>query len=124
MGLRSTIAGAVGAAFAAIGDIAESATYRRTSSSYNTSTGTNVVTNTDYTISKSVWTKFDNFEVDRVSILGSDVKVIVQSSSLSILPNIATDQVIRVSDGKIYNLLRVTKDPAGVVWVFQLRSPS
>jgi hypothetical protein len=123
MGLRSTLAKAVGSAFIAVGDIAESGTYRRTASVYNTSTGTNVITNTDYIIDKVVWTKFDNFEIDRISILGSDVKVLFQTSKLSITPNIATDQMVR-ADGKIYNILRVSKDPAGAVYTLQLRSPS
>ena len=124
MGLRATIASAVGAAFTAIGDIPESCTYRRTSSTYNPATGTNVITNTDYTLSKVIWSRFESFEVDKLVVLGSDVKVILQTSALSVTPNIATDQMIRTSDGKIYNILRVSKDPAGAIYTMQLRSPS
>lgn len=123
MGLRATLASAVGAAFTAIGDIPESATYRRTSSSYVPSTGVNTITNTDYTISKAVFAKFEQFEIDKVLVLGSDVKMIFQTSGLSIIPNIATDKVVR-TDGKIYNILRVSHDPAGVTTTLQLRTPS
>lgn len=124
MGLRETLAKAVNAAFVATGNIPEAMTYRRTSSAYNPATGTNVITNTDYTVAKSFWLKFESFEIDKLVVLGSDVKVIIQSSSLSVTPNIATDQIIRTSDGKVYNILRVSKDPAGSTITMQLRSPS
>lgn len=122
MGLRATLASAVSAAFTALGDIPLSVTYRRTSSSYNTATGSNTVTNTDYTITKAVLTRYENMEIDKVTVLGSDLKLIFQTSGLSVTPNIATDIVI--ASGKTYNIVRVNKDPAGATYSLQLRSPS
>lgn len=123
MGLREALNKAAAAAFTAIGDIPESATFRRTTTAYVPSTGVSTVTNTDYIVTKAVFTKYDNFEIDRVIILGTDVKMIFQTSKLSITPNIATDKIVR-ADGKIYNILRVYHDPAMVTTTLQLRTPS
>lgn len=124
MGLRSTIRSAVASAFKAVGDIPEVSTYRRVASVYNPATGVVVQTNTDYTLLKAIFTKFENFEIDKQVVLGSDVKMIVQTSEFSITPSTATDKVVRLSDGKIYNILRVSTDPTGSIYILQLRSPS
>lgn len=121
---RSTIVKAVTSAFKALGEIPESVTYRRTASAYNPATGTVVATNTDYVLSKMIFTRFENFEVDKQLVLASDVKAIIQQSELSIVPSTATDKVVRTRDGKIYNILRVSQDPAGATYTLQLRSPS
>lgn len=123
MGLRATLDGVVTSIFSAIGDIPETSTYRRIASAYVPATGVTTLVNTDYTLSKVVWTRFESFEVDKQTVLASDVKVIFQTSKLAIVPNIATDKVVR-ADGKIYNLLRVMHDPAGVTTTLQLRAPS
>lgn len=125
MGLRATIVGAVSSAFKAVGDIAETCTYRRTSSTYNPATGANVITNTDYTILRAIYSKYESFEIDKVVVLGSDVKMIVQKSELgTTVPNLATDKLLRTSDSKTYNIIRVSQDPAGATYTIQLRSPS
>jgi hypothetical protein len=123
MGLRAALNNAVSAAFTAIGDIPESATYRRTATAYVPSTGVTTVTNTDYTITKAAFVKYEGFEIDKVTILGTDIKMIFQTSKLAITPNIATDKVVR-TDGKVYNVLRVSHDPAMVTTTLQLRTPS
>ena len=121
MGLkRATIVKAVKSAFSALGNIPESCVYRRTSSSYDTSTGTNTITNTNYTIT-AVFTSYSSLEVDRVVVTAADVKMILQQSSLSITPNIATDKVVRGS--QTYNVLRISQDPAAATWTLQLRAP-
>lgn len=124
MGLRSTIVNAVGSAFKAIGDIAETATFRRVASAYNPATGTNVTTNTDYTILKAVFAKYDSSEIDKIVILATDIKMIFQQSELAIVPNIATDRVVRTSDGKVFNIIRTSQDPVRSLHILQLRSPS
>ena len=124
MGLRSTIVNAVGSAFKAIGDIPETATYRRVASAYNPATGTNVATNTDYTILKAVFSKYDSSEIDKVVVLATDLKMLFQQSELAIAPNIATDRVVRTSDGKVFNIIRTSQDPVRSIHIFQLRSPS
>lgn len=118
---RSTIVAAVATAFTAIGNIPESVTYRRTSSSYNTATGTNTITNTDYTISV-VFSKYNNFEIDKQVVLATDIKALFKQSSLSITPNVATDKIIRSS--KTYTILNIGQDPAAATYTLQLRSPT
>lgn len=116
-GLRKAAAGA----FNAIGDVAEAATLRRAEVTYNTATGSGSTVNTDYQISQAVFTKFENFEVDKVMILSTDIKMLVQQSELTITPNIASDIIIRAS--KYHNIVRVSQDPASVLWIIQLRAP-
>lgn len=120
MGLKAAIANGVAAAFKAIGDIVQSGTYRRSVSVYNPATGTNTVTNTDYTV-PVVLTSFNNVEIDRVVILAYDRKAIIQSKDLSLTPNISTDKMI--VSGKTYNIIQVKQDPALATWTLQLRAP-
>lgn len=124
MGLRQTIKGAVASAFKAVGDIPEQATYRRTASAYNPGTGTVTPTNTDYTLLKSLFVRYDSAMIDKVTILATDLKCLVQKSEFSVTPNIATDKIIRTSDGKVFNIIRFEVDPSGNLYTFQLRSPS
>lgn len=121
MSLRTTLAKVVGSAFTALGDIVISATYRRTSSTYNPATGSNTVTNTDYTV-PMVLTSYSSFEVDKNVVLVSDRKCIVRQAAMSVSPNIATDKVI--AESKTYNIIRVTQDPAAATYTLQLRSPA
>ena len=120
MSLRDTIAKAAKTAFNAIGDIKETATYRRTVSVYNPSTGTNTLTNTDYPLSV-VFTRFENLEIDKNVVQVFDVKMLVLVDSMSVVPNTATDKVIR--GGKTYNVLKWNTDPANAVYTVQLRAP-
>lgn len=124
MGLRSTIKGAVASAFNALGDIPEQATYRRTASAYNPATGTVVATNTDYTLLKAIFVGYDASAIDKVMILATDIKCLVQKAEFSVTPVISTDKIIRTSDGKVFNIIRFEPDPSGNLYVFQLRSPS
>ena len=124
MGLRDAIIKAVGSAYTALGDIPETATYRRVSSVYSPSTGANVVTNTDYPILKAIFAAYDNSIIDKINILATDIKLLIQQSELSISPVIATDRVIRLSDGKVFNIIRTSQDPVRALHILQLRSPS
>ena len=119
MGLRSVIAKATTSAFTAVGDIKESATYRRVASVYNPTTGSNVATNTDYTVT-AIFTKFENIVIDKVIIQLFDIKMLVQAKDISVVPNIATDKVVRA--GKVYNVLNYKLDPAGAMYTIQLRA--
>ena len=114
----------MGSAYTALGDIPETATYRRVASVYNPATGANVVTNTDYTISKAIFAAYDNSIIDKINILATDLKLLVQQSELPILPVIATDRVVRTSDGKVFNIIRTSQDPVRSLHILQLRSPS
>ena len=121
MGLkRATLAKAVNSAFKALGDIPVSAVLRRSTSTYDTATGINTVSTSDTTIYKAIFTKFEKFEVDKVVVLATDVKLIFQQSEVSIVPSTAIDTIIWNS--KTYNILRVGEDPAAVTYILQLRA--
>lgn len=115
---RSNLAKAVASAFTALGDIPESVTYRRVTSTY--ANGVNTKANADTTVT-AVFTKFSKVEIDRVSILATDVKCIFQQSDLELTPIIASDKVVRGT--KVFNIVTVEQDPASVVWILQLRAP-
>ena len=122
MSLRNTIASAVDSAWVALDDIPESVTYRRTTVTYDPSTGTYVDSNADITIN-IIFTRYQNFEVDRVAILATDVKGIIKQAEMgSTTPAAATDLVLR-ANGEIFNVLRYGEDPAGATFSVQLRSP-
>lgn len=121
---RSTIIKAVDKAFKGLGEIPEAATFRRVSSVYNPATGTMVTTNTDYPILRAIFAAYDNSIIDKIQILATDLKLLVQQSELSISPVIATDRVIRLSDGKVFNIIRTSQDPVRSLHILQLRSPS
>lgn len=121
MGLRGTIASVVSAAFTALGDIPSSATYRRTTTTYTPSTGAATQVNSDTAIT-AVFTKFSELELGRnAGLQVTDVKMILQQSSLAITPNIQTDLVVYGS--KTYNLVHFDPDPSAAIWVVQLRAP-
>ncbi len=121
MGLRrATIAKAVGSAFKALGDIPESTVIRRVSNTYDTATGVNTKTTSDDSITKAVFTRYESFEVDKVVILATDVKLIFQQSEVSTRPDMALDTIIRGTS--VYNILRVGEDPAAATYSLQLRS--
>lgn len=124
MGLRQTLRLAISSAFRAVGDIPEAATYRRVASVYNPATGVVAQTNTDYTLLKALFVGYDNAAIDKITILATDIKLLVQKSEFSIIPAISTDKVIRASDGKVFNIIRFEVDPSGNLYTFQLRSPS
>lgn len=117
---KATIAKAVSSAFKVLGDIPEAAILRRTTSSYDTSTGDNTTSTSDYNISKAIFTKFESFEVDKVVVLASDVKLIIQQSELTVTPSLASDTIIR--GGRAFNILRVGQDPADATYSMQLRA--
>lgn len=121
---RSSIVKAVNSAFKALGEVPENFTYRRSSSVYNPATGTNIVTNTDYNIQRGFFLGYDASAIDKVLILASDIRLIFQQSELSISPVIATDRVVRTSDGKVFNIIRTSQDPVRSLHILQLRSPS
>ncbi len=121
MGLKTkTIQKAVSAAFKALGELVQPITYRRTTSVYNPATGQMVKTNTDYTV-KAVITDFSNYEIDRVTVLAFDRKVIVQTKDMPVVPVVATDTVL--IDNKSHNIVRFIKDPANATMTLHLRAP-
>lgn len=120
MGLRDTLAKATASAFTALGDIPETATYRRSSSVYDPSTGSNVETYVEFTL-PVIFTSYQNFEIDRVSVLSTDVKAIVQQADVGITPSATTDMII-MANGEEFMVLRYAADPAGATYSIQLRA--
>lgn len=121
MGLkRATIAKAVGSAFKALGDIPESAIVRRVTNTYDPSTGDNVASTSDTNVDKAVFTKYQSFEVDKVMVRATDVKMIIQQSEVPTQPDVTLDFVMRGSVK--YNILHVGADPAAATYTLQLRT--
>lgn len=121
MGLRNTVASAVASAFTALDDIPEAVTYRRTTSVYDPQTGTNVTTDSDITVNM-VFTSYKNLEIDRVTVLTTDVKGIVQQADMGdISPSMATDTVVRGDE--TFNVLFYSQDPTSSIYTIQLRKP-
>jgi len=121
MGLRATFASAVSAAFTALGDIPQSATYRRTTTVYDPTTGNNTSTNSDTTVT-AIFTRYSQMELGQnVSLKVTDVKMILRQASIAITPSIQLDTVI--NGGNTYNIVNFNPDPAGATYVFQLRAP-
>jgi len=121
MGLRiPALRKAVSGAFKAIGELNTAITYRRTASVYNPATGQMVKTNTDYTIT-GVLTSFSQTEVDRVVVMATDQKVIVESVKMPVIPVAATDTILY--GGKVYSLIRVINDPSNSVTTLHVRAP-
>jgi len=123
MGLkRSSIAKAVESAFAVLGDIPEPATLIRSTSTYNTTTGSNSISTTNHVLKKAVFTGFKTAETDGIKVKASDVKMIIQQKELSIRPNMSTDNVSRTKSGISHSILAVSEDPAEVIYILQLRA--
>lgn len=117
--LGMAVSKAVSAAFTAIADIKEFATYRRSVSTYDPSLGTNSVVDTDYPLTV-VFTRFEETEVDHNVVLTDDIKMIVQTADMSVVPNTGTDRVVR--GGEVYEIINFKVDPSKSVYFVQLRS--
>lgn len=116
---KATIAKIVTTAFNVLGDIPETVTYRRATSTYTPSTGTNTVVNTDTSVSM-VFAAYNSYEIDRVNITALDIKGLMESRYITVTPNVTTDKIIRNS--KVYNILAVKLDPSSSLYTFQLRA--
>lgn len=116
MGLRSSIASAVDSAFVAVGDIAETITYRKkTTGSYTTSSG--VVTHTDSDTSiKAIVTPQAGSSVDKNFITtehGGALEFTIKASDITGTPD-TNDQIVR--DGEVYSVNQISFDPAGATY--------
>lgn len=121
MGLKKrTIEKAISAAFNVVGEIAQTVTYRRTTTVYVPGTGSSTKTNVDYPI-KGILVGFSNYEIDRQVIQAFDQKLLVQVKDLTITPVVTTDTV--VAGSKTYNIIRFQLDPSKSLYTFHLRAP-
>ena len=62
----------------------------------------------------------ENFEIDKVVVLATDVKLIFQQSEINTTPSTATDIIVRGT--KEYHILSVGQDPAAAIYTLQLRA--
>lgn len=120
MGLRATIATALGAGFTALGDIKKTMSYKAfgASSSYNPDTSALTTVETTTTIT-GVVSQYDKREIDGESIRPNDQKILLQQSLLSAAPTI-NDRV--VIDGISWAVIDMRQDPAGATWTLQVRT--
>ncbi len=116
MGLRATIASAVGTAFNAIGDIVETITYRsRTDGIYNAATG--VVSHADTDTSIQAVVEAISGEQDANVIAGEhsgDLMFTFKQSQLSGDPDTG-DEIVR--GGETYTVNKIEFDPAGATFM-------
>ena len=120
MSLRATLASVGSVAFAAIGDIAQSASYNRdVTATYNAATGTVSTSSTSVSIT-AVFSKFNQLELNRAGMKATDLKCMIPQSQLSFVPDIQKDGI--TYNGKDYSILNVMQDSAGVTYTFQLRA--
>ncbi len=124
MGLRSSIASAVDSAFVAVGDIAETITFRkRTTGSYTTSSG--VVSHTDSDTSIKAIVTPRSFQQqpqggaayeDKNFITtehGGALEFTIKASDITGTPD-TNDQIVR--DGEVYSVNQISFDPAGATY--------
>lgn len=122
MGINpAAIRKAVSSAFRAVDGLAESVVYRRTTTTFVPSTGKTTKTTQDFPL-RVIFTSYSEFEIDRVVIVATDIKVLFESKNLPITPNGTTDTIIR-SSGRVHNIINCKIDPANAVWVIQTRAP-
>ena len=119
MGLVATIASAVTSGWTALGDIPVAATYyaRSADPTYDPATGTATGTET----SVSVTVVIDDAREDALAspaLTLQDRRFLMRNSQLGLTPR-EHDRI--VVGGATYQIVRVSKDPAGVVWVLQAR---
>ena len=120
MGLKATIAGAVAAGFAALGDLREDVTYRSlTAGTYNPTTGAVTRTETSTAIS-GVFMEYSKREIDGQQIQPHDRKFICQQAAFAGTPQL-TDRLIR-SDASNWEIIWVKEDPAHATWELQVRA--
>jgi len=120
MGLKEVIQGTVkNAVFPALGNLKTTVTYR---SKGVVSYVGGVVSSgdTDYTITNAVLVDFTTFEIDNVTILSTDRKLLIPSGSLTPTPKLTDSVVISSVEWQIHNM---EIDPAEACWIFQIRKP-
>lgn len=120
MGLKATIAKGVRAGFAALGDVKEDVTYKvQGVGIYNTTTGSWTRVETSFTVSGVVM-EYKKEEIDGVVIKPNDMQFLFLQESLSTKPKV-NDRLLR-ADGKHWEVMAMTEDPAHVIWILNIRT--
>lgn len=120
MGLKSTINSAISSAFAAVGDLKDSITYRRiTLGNYEVDVMEQSLTPTDEVI-QVVITDYKSAEVDGDRIMSYDRKVLINADDVSYRPNVR-DKIYH--DGQWHNIISPIRSiPGSGIYLLQIRA--
>ena len=118
MGLREAFQAGAKAIFDAFGNVAVSATYVQTGPiSYAITGGTPTPTDTEYAV-YVIWDEIRTDQVDNRAVLRNDKIAMIPSSDLSITPS---EKDAIVCDGTTWEVVGIQTDPAGALWMLQVR---
>lgn len=93
-------------------------TLRRTVTTHDEATGMVTTTATDYSWA-GVMVEYADGLVDGQAVLMGDRMFLGAAGDIAVTPSSETDTVIE--GGKTHTIVRVKRDPAGVLWTLQVR---
>lgn len=122
MSLRTQIQQAVQAGITTMDDLAERATYTSVATqTYDPTTGTITTPSLHSADVPIVFTSFSRMEIDGEAVRAEDLKAIIATKDLTPIPTV-NDTITR-EDGTVWSVISIKTDPAGAVWVLQMRRP-
>lgn len=121
MGLRDTVQKAAVAALTAVGDLAPQSSYLsiQSEAEYDTVSGSTFMVAKQLDNIPMVFTDFSVKEVDGVSILSTDQKVLIAALDISVIPKVG-DVVVK-SSTEHWKVVNPNTDPAEALWVLHVR---
>lgn len=121
MGLRDTVQNAAKTAISAVGDIAKSVTYVSMSkqSAYDPSSGDVWLEGTSYSDVSVIFAEFSAKEIDGEKIRATDEKALIAAKGFTPTPKIG-DRIHKSSTDH-WQVMDKDVDPAGALWVLQMR---
>lgn len=120
MGLKETIDAALSAGFTALDNLVEKPTYlaNQATSAYDPTTGTYTRNEASYTL-PGLFLEYSRKDIDGTQIKPHDQRFLCQQSALAVTPTLQ-DRILR-SDGKYWEIISISEDPAHATWDFQIR---
>ena len=120
MGLKETIQAAVQSGLKGLGNLQPNLTYQAAGTpSYNATTGASSVTTTSYTV-PGTFAAYRKDEIDGQVIRPEDQKCLIGALALPVTPTV-NDQIVNGTETWLVVGVRI--DPAGALWVLQVRRP-
>lgn len=120
MGLQETIQRAVKSGLTALDNLQQTVSYRAASApSYDPTTGAPSVSRTGSTV-KAMFVRYRKDEIDGDAIRPEDQKVLIGALGLGLTPTL-NDTIVR--DSETWLVQGAQLDPAGALWVIQVRRP-
>lgn len=122
MGLRSTLQQAVVSAFRAIGDVARPATYQSLTGALvrDLDAGTSVPAVVAYPLTRTVFTKFVEKEIDASVVVETDQKFLFPAVDLPVQPK--SSDLVLDEFGRTWEIVRRLSDPAAALVTLHARS--